>query len=345
MRRILALVLCLLGSPALAQTAGSINLFGPSTVPGAPQIGPAAINTAVNAALGLKLDAANPVFTGTMSGPNATIGTLGVTGTTTLTGTVSGTGITALLAPYALKASPTFSGILNGAAFAFTGNGSVGGTLGVTGTLSGAGITALLAPYAQLASPTFTGTLNAAAIAATGKISTAAGASGGAGLSLPCGAAPTSPVDGDTWMTCANGVFTRRGGATKGPLIDTATAPLTDTNGTIALGVQPAGFALNLDTVQNTTYQFKWIWATGTINNVDYYTGGSSTPSFSVVIQVAGIPVTCGSGITVSSATPANQACTPAAVTTGQFVSVIISATSGTPAAALIQVNGQRSAS
>lgn len=64
MRRILALVLALLAFPALAQTPGAINLVGPSTVPGAPQVTPLAINTAVNSALGLKADAANPTLTG-----------------------------------------------------------------------------------------------------------------------------------------------------------------------------------------------------------------------------------------------------------------------------------------
>lgn len=45
---------------------------------------------------------------------------------------------------------------------------------------------------------------------------TAASATGGAGLRVPPGAAPTSPVDGDVWTTSA-GVFARINGATVGP--------------------------------------------------------------------------------------------------------------------------------
>lgn len=52
----------------------------------------------------------------------------------------------------------------------------------------------------------------------TGKQTTAASASGGAGLTLPHGAAPTSPVDGDVWTTSAGGLYVCVNGATIGPL-------------------------------------------------------------------------------------------------------------------------------
>lgn len=65
-------------------------------------------------------------------------------------------------------------------------------------------------------SPTFTGTVNLAAATATGLISTAASASGGAGLRLPHGAAPTSPTNGDVWTTTA-GLYARVNGSTVGP--------------------------------------------------------------------------------------------------------------------------------
>lgn len=50
-----------------------------------------------------------------------------------------------------------------------------------------------------------------------GKLSTVASATGGAGLSLPHGAAPTSPVNGDVWTTTA-GMYVRINGSTVGPL-------------------------------------------------------------------------------------------------------------------------------
>lgn len=54
-------------------------------------------------------------------------------------------------------------------------------------------------------------------LSATGKITTAASAVGGAGLILPAGTAPTSPVDGDMWTT-TSGLFVRINGSTVGPL-------------------------------------------------------------------------------------------------------------------------------
>lgn len=50
-----------------------------------------------------------------------------------------------------------------------------------------------------------------------GLVQTVLSATGGAGLNLPHGAAPTSPVNGDMWTTTA-GLFVRINGATVGPL-------------------------------------------------------------------------------------------------------------------------------
>lgn len=71
-----------------------------------------------------------------------------------------------------------------GTVSALAGNVTVGGTLAVTSTLS-----------------------------VTGKTNTAASASGGAGLNLPHGAAPSSPTNGDVWTTTL-GVYSRVSGAT-----------------------------------------------------------------------------------------------------------------------------------
>lgn len=48
----------------------------------------------------------------------------------------------------------------------------------------------------------------------SGLVTTPASATGGAGLNVPHGAAPTSPVNGDVWTTTA-GLFVRINGATK----------------------------------------------------------------------------------------------------------------------------------
>lgn len=55
------------------------------------------------------------------------------------------------------------------------------------------------------------------ALTTTGLVTTPASAAGGAGLNLPHGAAPTTPVNGDVWTTTA-GMFVRVNGATQGPL-------------------------------------------------------------------------------------------------------------------------------
>ena len=65
--------------------------------------------------------------------------------------------------------------------------------------------------------------LNIANPTTTGKLTTAASASGGAGLRLPHGAAPTSPVDGDVWTTTA-GVFARINSTTSTLVPTTVTA-------------------------------------------------------------------------------------------------------------------------
>jgi len=54
-------------------------------------------------------------------------------------------------------------------------------------------------------------------ISATGKVTTAASAVGGAGLILPHGTAPTSPVNGDVWTT-TTGMYVQINGGTVGPL-------------------------------------------------------------------------------------------------------------------------------
>lgn len=51
----------------------------------------------------------------------------------------------------------------------------------------------------------------------TGKLITLASATGGAGLNLPHGAAPTAPVNGDIWTTTA-GIYVRINAVTVGPL-------------------------------------------------------------------------------------------------------------------------------
>lgn len=70
---------------------------------------------------------------------------------------------------------------------------------------------ALGAESARLGSTSFT------TIDTTGKLTTPASTTTNAGLSIPHGTAPTSPVNGDVWSTTA-GLFARINGSTVGPL-------------------------------------------------------------------------------------------------------------------------------
>ena len=61
----------------------------------------------------------------------------------------------------------------------------------------------------------------------TGKLNTAAAAAAGAGFRLPTGTAPTSPNDGDMWVT-STGAFVQVNGGTVGPLTANAGGTLTN---------------------------------------------------------------------------------------------------------------------
>lgn len=96
-------------------------------------------------------------------------------------------------------------------------------------------------------------------MASATKITTAASASGQAGLGLPHGAAPSSPVNGDLWTT-TSGVFARINGATQGPFSSSGAAHIeaksaaSDGTGlgtqtwTSAFGVTPAVVASPVST-------------------------------------------------------------------------------------------------
>lgn len=118
----------------------------------------------------------------------------------------------AVLATSPSLASPTFTGTVtfpDG-----TTNASAGWTFGtalnlpsgssLNGTPFGTGATATIANYLALAGGTMTGKLN-----------TVASASGGAGFNLAPGSAPSSPNNGDAWLT-STGLFARINGGTVG---------------------------------------------------------------------------------------------------------------------------------
>ena len=236
-----------------------------------------------------------------------------------------------------------------------------------------------------ISAPTLTGTASISNATLTGKLITATSGTGAAGLNVPPGVAPSSPVNGDIWET-SSGILGRVNGATQGPFVGnivtsspltggatgptvtvscatcatttnggaiTATAPMTiSAGGLIALGLQPAPITWIADsstTVHNDTYNLieKWLWtSSGTISSFVYHTGGTSTPSFVASLQIAGTPVTGCNTITVSSGSDTTATCTAAnTITNGQALSLVITGTNGIPSSAVVQVNMLKPAS
>jgi hypothetical protein len=135
-----------------------------------------------------------------------------------------------------------------------------------------------------------TNTLTVSNITTAGLLLTAASASGGAGLRVPHGAAPTAPTNGDVWTT-TTGIYVRVNGATVGPLSASGgmTNPMTTTGDIIysssgstptRLGVSTNGFVLTL--VAGVP---AWAAASGGVSSVNGDTGA--------VIVLAPICIAC----------------------------------------------------
>lgn len=87
----------------------------------------------------------------------------------------------------------------------------------VVGKISAAGDVDIFDDLSITDTLTVGGATSLAALTATGLVTTAASATGSAGLNVPEGTAPTSPVNGDIWATSA-GLYVRINGGTVGPL-------------------------------------------------------------------------------------------------------------------------------
>lgn len=110
---------------------------------------------------------------------------------------------------------------------------------------------------------------------------------------------------------------------------------------------QPVGGGWYWDsgmTVYNTTESTEpWEYTSGTISTITYFTGGT-TPTFTIGFFINGTPITGCTGITVTSATPASTTCTAAnTIARGQYLTMVTSATGGTPQSSLVAYAGTRS--
>ena len=206
---------------------------------------------------------ASPTFTGTVTIPAGA--------------SISGYATTSSLSSYAPLASPALTGTPT-APTALTADNST--TIATTafvkaqGYLTSAPVTSVagrtgavtlavadVSGAAPLASPTFTGTVTIPAGASisgyaalagatfTGLVGTVASTTTTAGLNLPHGAAPTTPVNGDIWTT-TSGLFARINGGTQqyAPLGSTNTFTGTNTfsGATLSFGTSTAASTINI---------------------------------------------------------------------------------------------------
>ncbi|HEV2816153.1 MAG TPA: hypothetical protein VGW40_02880 [Allosphingosinicella sp.] len=152
-----------------------------------------------------------------------------------------------------------------------------------------------------LASPTF-----------TGKVTTAASATGGAGLNLPHGTAPTSPVNGDVWTT-TSGTLWRINGATK-------TVAFTDSNITGSAATLTTGRTISITgDLAYTSPSFNGsgnVTAAGTLATVNSNTGSFGSTSAVPVITVNGKGLITAVS-TASLGSMATQAASSVAITGG----------------------------
>lgn len=113
---------------------------------------------------------------------------------------------------------------------------------------------------------------NFGTVTATGLVSTPASASGGAGLTLPHGAAPTSPVNGNVWTT-TGGIFWRINGATVqvatggGTAIGTNTGDQTITLTSDVTGSGTGSFATTIAANAVTYAKFQQVAASSLVGN------------------------------------------------------------------------------
>ncbi len=173
----------------------------------------------------------------------------------------------------------------------------------------------------------------------------------GAGNGTITGLTPTAPLTGGgpagaLGIGCATCLTSTAGGA----LVATAPLLLNATTSTVSMGSQTKLFIFNADaytTVANATYSIflNFPFATGSISSVQATTGGTSSPSFAIGVQVNGVNVATCNALTVSPATPVAATCGANSIVSGNPVTLLLSGTSGAPSGSVIQVNYTASAS
>lgn len=115
------------------------------------------------------------------------------------------------------------AGTVGSPSLQFTGGATTGVYMPTAGELG------LVATGVERLRVSTTGVAVTGTLSATGKVTTVASATGGAGLLLPHGTAPTTPANGELWTT-TGGLYCRINGATVGPFTSTGTLSGAGTN-------------------------------------------------------------------------------------------------------------------
>lgn len=157
--------------------------------------------------------------------------------------------------------------------------------------------------------------------------------------------ATTSPILGGTISTsgtisCPTCATTISGGALS------AVGPITLTaGGAIGLGNTQAETgnywnASTAVTADQVVLSSSFPWITGTIQSIDYYTGGTGTPSYTGTVLINGVPVT-GCSVTVNSSTPTLlHGCSASnTITIGQTLAIQTSSIAGVPYSSLFHIH------
>lgn len=258
-------------------------------------------------------------------------------------------------------------------------NGVLGWTAGGVPLVSTTLPSGLTCPTCTLSNATLTGTTTQGTTNHTGLVTFTAATTSRASANVPLGVAPTSPNNGDIWaiatafqvhinggnaglaMTAAGGLLSGTGvinlsgnvftcptcvSSTNGGAI-AVNSPLTldnTTNPKIGLGSLTHVLPINMDAqfpIHNDTYYFpsQWPFNTGLIQQIEFWTGGANSPSFTMTWQINGVNITGCTNITVSQAVNPNRAghgivnCSAAnTITLNQSLALLITNTVGNPA-------------
>lgn len=347
-------------------TVASGTIHGVAVYTGTTTVGStSAVNNAVLATSGSGVPSLVTTLPSALTLPTATISNPAITGTGTyvaltgsgkLTTAASATGTAGFsLPPGTAPTSPSNGDLWSTNAGAFIRVNGATVPLGAgTGTVTSVATTApiqggTITTTGTITCPTCALTTNGGALTGTSPMAiSAAGAiscvtcvttTGGGALTS------TSPIGVTVGglISCTTCLVSGSGGTL------VATSPLGITGSTISITSQTGSAVFNWDSNTNVSNQVyyittKWPWATGSVSSVTYETGGTSTPSFVIGVQINGSNVSTCNGITVNSGTLTTTSCGTNAIASGNAVTLVVSSASGVPNVAAVQVNYSRSA-